>query len=377
MNILLTTCEGYRGTGSTFSIASLATGLAQRGHSVLVACRKESLLFQILQGTDVKTEVVHFKSKISWSDCKDMAQIVKRNNVEIINAQSSKDRYITYFAKLFFNLKCLIVHTRRQTPRSNGGALQRWFYLSITEKIIVVSHELKEIFIKKGYPAHHLHVIFNGINPQYLSYYNPGIVEELRNKHGINENDIVIGCVSRLKKQEQLIKALKYLEPTIKVIFLGIKPGCLDDVINREGIRNQIIYAGTVDKQTIMNYYKLFTVTVLPSTTEGFSQALLESMGMGIPVVGTRAAGIIDALESEKNGLWFEDGNPEQMALKIKQVLYDHQLRKKLIANGIEAAHKRFTLENTINGYEQFFACLIYKQPLPVRLSGQLEMING
>lgn len=376
MNILLTTCEGYRGTGSTFSIASLATGLAQRGHSIVVACRKESLLFQILQGTEVKTEVVRFKSKTSWSDCKDIAQIVKRNNIEIINAQSSKDRYITYFAKLFFNLKCLIVHTRRQTPRSDGGALQRWFYLSITEKIIVVSHELKEIFIRRGYPAHHLHVILNGINPQYLSYYNPGIVEELKNKHHIDEKDIVIGCVSRLKKQEQLIKALKYLEPTIKVIFLGIKPGCLDDIINREGIENQIIYAGTVDKQTIMNYYKLFTVTVLPSTTEGFSQALLESMGMGIPVVGTRAAGIIDALENEKNGLWFEDGNAEQMALKIKQVLYDNQLRKKLIANGIEAAHKRFTLENTINGYEQFFACLINNQPLPVRLSGRLETIN-
>jgi glycosyltransferase involved in cell wall biosynthesis len=366
MNILLITNEGYNGTGSTYSIAALATGLANRGHIVVVGCRAGSLLYQLVAEENKAIPVaMNFHSKISPKNIREIRDTVLKYNIQIINAQSTIDRYTTFFAKLFFNLNVLIVHTRRQTPRSDGGALQRWFYTRITEKIIVVGNELKNIMVQKGYPEKHIQVIRNGIDTKVFQHYNNHVVDELRKKHGLAYSDKVLGCVSRLKKQEQIIKALKYLDPEIKIIFLGIKPGTLDTIIASEGIKNQVIYAGTVDKKTLMNYYRLFDLVILASVTEGFTLTLVESMGSGVPVVGTRAAGIIDVLDNEKFGLWFEDGNINQLVEKIKQVLYDENTRKRLIHNGLEAASKGYTLDKTLDQYEEFFAYLLERETAP------------
>jgi glycosyltransferase involved in cell wall biosynthesis len=108
-----------------------------------------------------------------------------------------------------------------------------------------------------------------------------------------------------------------------------------------------------------MNYYKLFNVSVLPSTSDGFGLVLVEAMGSGVPVVATKSTGIIDVLDNQKNGLWFEDNNIEELSKKLEMAIYNKQLRTELISNGLKAAHDRFTIHKTIFFYERFFQEII------------------
>ncbi|NLP02535.1 MAG: glycosyltransferase family 4 protein [Fibrobacter sp.] len=358
MNIMLLTYQGDM-AGSTNSISFLALGLVQRGHTVVVGCRKESLLFSMLSGTPVNVIPMVFNGRLDLNNIRHIADVAKKYSIELINAQSSYDRYTAILARWFHRLNCKIVHTRRQPPRSDGGFIQRQFYIRGTDKIVVVSDTLKRIFIDKGYPASHLEVIYNGTPVSRYKNSDSSHVEQLRNRLGIAPDDVVIGCVSRLKKQAQLIHALTHLDPSYKVLFVGIEKNCLDDLAQSLGVKQKIIYAGKVGTDEVLDYYKLMNVDVLPSTTDGFGLVLIEAMANGVPVVGTDFGGISDVIRHEECGLLFSDNNHEQLAASIERCIKDKTLREKLIRNGYKRALEDFSIERTIDNYENFFRRLI------------------
>ncbi|WKN32040.1 glycosyltransferase family 4 protein [Porifericola rhodea] len=354
MRILLTTYQGGL-AGSTHSIAFLAEGLANRGHQVYLAGKKDTRLFEKLKNTAVHLVPMRFKSKLDMQTVKAIKELVEAEKIEVINAQSSKDRYLAIFAKWKYKLDVKLVHTRRQRPESIGGWLQNSFYIKGTDKIVVVSDELKNIFIQKGFPAEHLHVIYNGTPAEQYQNIDEQRVQELRNELALSSNDTVIGCVARMKEQDQLVKALPHLDENIKVVFAGIPEGSLDHYIKRYKVKQKVIYAGKLSHRDTLHLYKLLNVNVLPSTMDGFGLVLVEAMAMGTPVVATRSGGIVDVVDDGINGLLFENNNIPDLSKKIKTVLFDDEVRQSFIKNGKVTAFEKFSLDKTIDNYEKFF----------------------
>lgn len=355
MNILLITQEDIL-AGSTLSVSYLAKGLQLRGHKVFVAARPGSVLQDLLRDSEVDYLELTIKSRFDRQALKLVKSWVKKYEIEVINSQSSKDRYLTIFLRLFYGLKFKLFHTRRQYPLSAGGYLQRLFYVRGTDRIIVISNELKRIFIEKGYPAQHLHVIFNGIPESRYKQWSQERVQQLIAQYGISENDIVIGSISRLKRHEQIIRALVPLNrPEVKVLFVGIKKGQFDELCMKLNIKNPIIYAGEIEPKSVLNFYKLLSVNILPSITDGFGLVLLESMAMGTPVIATNFGGIKDVVQDNYNGLLYEDGNHMKLAQCIRSIIDNKQLAESLKSNGFTTITK-FTIENTILNYEKLFS---------------------
>ena len=357
MNLLFLTYQGDI-AGATNSIAYLTKGLADRGHQVYMGCREESLLYHMLENTKVHRLPMHFRGKIDFSLMRHLRDVVKEYDIELINAQSSLDRYTSIFARWRYGLDVKVVHTRRQMPKSIGG-LQNQLYIKGTDKIVVISDELKRVFMQKGFPPNHLHVIYNGTPISHYQNISEEKVNALRNKFGLSPHDLVIGCISRMKEQQQLVQALVHINDDVKVIFAGIPPGSLDAVIQKYAIKNQIIYAGDLSHEDALHLYKTFTVSVLASIMDGFGLVLVEAMGLEVPVVATNAGGIRDVVQHNVNGLLFENENTEELAACINAVLYDEEKRKTLIMNGKKTAFEKFTIERTIDNYETFFGQLI------------------
>lgn len=362
MNILLLTYQGDM-AGSTNSIFYLAKGLSERGHEVVVGIRKESLLYQMLEERAPKVirVAMTFGGKLDRNNMRQIKEAVEKYNIQIINAQSSLDRYTAIFANWLYRLKVAVIHTRRQRPLSMGGFLQRWLYVKGTKAIITVSDQLKGNFMKMGYPEGHIKVIYNGLPKEHFERVDAEQIKRLAESFNIREGDHIVGCISRMKEQHQLVAAMPLLPPNLRFLFVGIDEGSLDELAQKYKVKDRIIYAGKVSPEAVLNYYKLCTLNVLPSTMDGFGLALVEAMALGVPVVATRSVGIIDVLENQKNGLWFEDGNIEELAGKINAILDDGNLREKLIQNGYIAAYETFSLNRTLSNYESFFWEIIKK----------------
>ncbi|HNL08232.1 MAG TPA: glycosyltransferase family 4 protein, partial [Chitinophagales bacterium] len=134
------------------------------------------------------------------------------------------------------------------------------------------------------------------------------------------------------------------------------------DLAQKLGVANRLRYAGVVPFEELLAYYSIATLKVLPSTMDGFGMALIEAMGMGVPVIGTRSQGIIDVIGAdEKNGLLFDDNNIPQLVQQIQRFLSDEILRKHYIEQGKKALVEQFSIQRTIQEYEQFFQTLLVK----------------
>ncbi|MBX2900459.1 MAG: glycosyltransferase family 4 protein [Cyclobacteriaceae bacterium] len=358
LNVLLITQEDYL-AGSTFSVSYLAKGLQQRGHKVVVVARPDSLLQKQVAGTGVVFKPLVIRSRFDWKAIGQLKTIVLKFGIQIVNAQSSKDRYVSVLARWVFRLPVLVIHTRRQVAQSIGGFLQYLFYVNGTDRIVAVSHGVKKSLVRKGIPQNHVQVIFNG-TPREKYQLSQQVTENLKSKLKITASDVVVGCVSRRKNQEQLLLSLNYLSFPVTVIFVGIAE---DDELR--ALRKQLIlphklhYAGEVPGAEVLHYFKLFSCMVLCSVIEGLSQSLLEAMYLGVPVIATAAAGNLDLIEHQKNGLLYSDKDYAGLALQIQSALNNPALRSTIISGGITTASDTFSIDRTLQQYEEFYAHLL------------------
>jgi glycosyltransferase involved in cell wall biosynthesis len=301
-----------------------------------------------------------FNGKFDFANWRQIRQAVRKHSIEIINAQSSFDRYTSIFANLFFRLNVKIVHTRRQNPLSAGGWLQRWFYVRFTSSIVVISQGLKDIFVSKGFPSNHLRVIHNGIPESRLAQWDEKTVNEFKQSINIQKDELVVGCVSRFKEQPQIIAAVAGLNnPNIKLVFAGIEQAQIAPFVQQFGLKNEVICLGDVPGEKVLSLYRTFDINILASTMDGFGLVLIEAMAMECPVIATNFGGIADVVQNGENGFLFENGDIEGLALKIQTLLTNQAIRAKFITNGKDTAFHKFSMKNTIINYEQYFLSLM------------------
>lgn len=359
MRILFLTYQGDM-AGSTNSIAFLAKGLANNGHEVFLGIRRESLLWQLVEGTKVHRVAMTFAGKFDRTNWKQIRDIVRKHDIQIINAQSSHDRYTSIFAKWKYNLNVKIVHTRRQNPLSAGGWLQRQFYIRNTENIVVIAEGLKKIFVKKGYPEKHLVVIHNGIPIERYEQWSEEKVAALKAKLSFAPNAKIVGSVSRIKEQDQIIQAVAEMnDPSIELVFAGLERETIQPFIDQYRLKNKVHVLGKVSVEEVLNVYRVLDVNILASTMDGFGLVLLEAMAMECPVIATNFGGIPDVIQDGVNGFLFENNDIEGLKKLIRKVLDDQGTRTHLIENGNKTAFQKFTMEKTIANYEEYFQSLV------------------
>jgi L-malate glycosyltransferase len=363
MNILILTYQGSI-AGSTYSITYLAKGLAARGHRVYVGCPQGLLLWELLQNTSVHLIPMVFRSKVDWSNICHIRDVIRKYNIDIVNAQASKDRYTSVFAKYLFRLAVKLVHTRRQVAASIGGPFQQIIYYRGTDKIIAVSDGVKASLISKGLPGHHIEVIYNGTPREKYSNISQEKTELLRKKYGLNNEDFVIGCVSRKKRQEQILQALSYVPFPTKTIFVGIGEQMkYGPFIEKLKPLHEVIFIGPLAPDQVLDYYGLFNLKILPSITEGLSQAILEGMALGVPVIATHASGNPEIIKHGENGYTFNDGDIRGLAELIKKVKDDNTNIQRIVDAAKKTALEDFSIEKTISRHEGLFQSLLEGSP--------------
>jgi phosphatidylinositol alpha-1,6-mannosyltransferase len=66
-------------------------------------------------------------------------------------------------------------------------------------------------------------------------------------------------------------------------------------------------------------------------------------MAAGVPVVGSDAAGIPDLIHQGENGFIVPGGNVRELEERLRQLLADPELRRRMGANGYEFAHSQLS----------------------------------
>ena len=171
---------------------------------------------------------------------------------------------------------------------------------------------------------------------------------------------LFVGRLLPSKGIDILIKAHQALTKkhrNIKTVIVGKGPfrEYLEKIIKRQGLTSQVLIAGFVSDEELLNYYNSADVFVLPSTyydykgnyhpePEAFGLVLAEAMNLGIPVVASRVGGIPEWIENGVNGLLFESVDWLDLTKSIDKLLSDVNLSHKIVLHAKNVLKQRHSL---------------------------------
>ena len=134
----------------------------------------------------------------------------------------------------------------------------------------------------------------------------------------------------------------------------------LDSLISKEGLEEQIIFTGwRGDAVAILS---LMDFMVLPSLNEGFGRCIVEGMAMGVPAIGTKVGGIVDAISEEKTGILVEPRDTNALANAIILLVEDQRLREQLGEQARSVAYENYYIEKNVSGLEAAYETLLNKK---------------
>lgn len=208
---------------------------------------------------------------------------------------------------------------------------------------------------------------FHKINPRKLKVI-PNSVLDNYNKFSniiIDQNKILyVGRLHKTKGVDILINAFsiiseKHKQLKLVIVGSGPKKNCLVELCKKLNIRDQIIFAGKVSKNKVLEEMKSSYATVVPSYTEAFGFTVIEAMSMKTCVIGANNTGIKETIQNEKTGLLFKTGDSQDLAEKLISVTEDNTKRDKLAEEGYKHFKKYYSTESAVKRDADYFINLI------------------
>ncbi len=209
---------------------------------------------------------------------------------------------------------------------------RRWVFavpLRLATRVVVVSKDGAQLAHKLRISPTRVIRIPNGVD---TSLFHAASKEErlsCRECLNLPIDKTVVLYVGRLnlatKDVDTLIRAWAHLPNDVRehaaLVIVGDGPDGeeLMHMVDSFGLGGSILMVGA--KQEIRNYYWAADIFTLPSRDEGLSNALLEAMACGLPVVASRVGGTPDVIEEGKNGFLYEAENCQQLAHKLTLII--------------------------------------------------------
>ena len=108
---------------------------------------------------------------------------------------------------------------------------------------------------------------------------------------------------------------------------------------------------GIIHKKDVNEIFKLSDVYVIASDFEGTSVSLLEAMYNSLPIIASRAPGIIRTVTDNKDALMFTTKNAEELKINLLRICSDNNLKKTISLAAKETYEKNYSYDKMINEY--------------------------
>jgi glycosyltransferase involved in cell wall biosynthesis len=134
------------------------------------------------------------------------------------------------------------------------------------------------------------------------------------------------------------------------VILFGIGPlqTQLAAQVTELGLEEQVQFAGyRQDLDRFIGYFKLL---VHPAEREGLGIAVLEAQAAGVPVVGFRTGGLVEAIADGETGLLVAPGDVSALAAAILRLIEDDEERTRFAAAGPARICSDFGIDAMVDG---------------------------
>jgi glycosyltransferase involved in cell wall biosynthesis len=325
------------------------SGLSRYAKSLYGELRKVWFLSVIIEQTSDPPYFVKFLGKIIGKDTKTIFRAVPLTFPIKKNENLHCTSQTLAIPLLYKNKKKIIVTVHDIIPlatRQYKNFMERitYFFIRLALKraahIIADSEHTKKDIVKHvGYSPKKITVIYLGVDKN----------EFFEKKDKKEESTIIyVGSDAQRKNIELIIKAVAIIKkemPDIRFIKIGQAQDNtmrtkLKKLAEKLNVAENIVWKDYVENLSVE--YSKATMLVFPSLYEGFGFPILEAMACGCPVITTKRTSLPELAGDA--ALFIEGTNPNELAERIKELMTDKTLQKKLRGEGKKQA-KKFTWE--------------------------------
>ncbi len=226
----------------------------------------------------------------------------------------------------------------------------------LVDTVIVNSRAVRDLVTgAEKIPADRIHVIVNGLAESVQDMPQAGLPRE--------ESAPVIGIVAnlkRVKRIEDLLHAFVQVRERFAAAHLVVVgEGELEDELKALavdlGISGAVTFTGRVEEPSAL--IAGFDIAVLCSQSEGMSNALMEYLRAGKPVVCTNVGGNPELVEDTANGFLIPVGDVDALAAGIIRIAGDRALYAAMSAQARQSV-RPYSLEAMVEQHMAVYRSL-------------------
>jgi glycosyltransferase involved in cell wall biosynthesis len=200
----------------------------------------------------------------------------------------------------------------------------------------------------------------NGIDTQRFSPASPEVIEAARQRVGCRPDEVVIGTVGHLreeKNQLRLLNAFATLASRRPARLLILGDGPLRETLvhkaHQLGLAERVHFTGNVSDT--VQYYPAMDCLAMSSDTEQMPLAVLEAMGMGLPVVSTDVGDVKDMVSADNRPWVTPLGNEAAYIAALAGMAEDAAARERAGRANREKCVRDYRFGAMLNSYLDLF----------------------
>ena len=320
-----------------------------QGHWVALAAHPDSAIAKRAQNAGILFYPLRTHKALLPFEVARLSAWLISNRVEIVNTHSSNDGWLAgVAARLAGRTLIRSRHIEVDYPNrfSSGFAFR-----ILPHHVITTSQRIADRLVAElGVPRKRVTCIATGVD---LSRFDPALKGTLRSELGLAPDTALVGMISVLrswKGHATLLEAAAKLfgktNGPLHFIIAGDGPARDEwtNFIKQEPWNGRVTLLG--HRTDVPNILASLSVLVLPSYAhEGIPQIILQAQAMARPVVATTIGGIPEVVQDNVTGLLVPPRDADALAGKIRAVLDDPALAKRLGHAARAHIEKNYTLD--------------------------------
>jgi glycosyltransferase involved in cell wall biosynthesis len=299
--------------------------------------------------------------------------LAKRQKVDIIHTFFEKSEVMGWLITRFSHVPVWI------TSRRDLGFLRKKSYREIFKisgrncnRCVANCHAVKnKVIEQENLPDEKVSVIYNGLDFSY--YMRPSNGNRIRNELGVENKRPIVGMIANfnfeIKGHHFFIEASKkILDEFPDTEFVLVGDGSLrcryEKMAQDFGIKDKIHFLGK--REDVPEILSSLNISISCSTSEGFSNVILESMAAGKPVISTSVGGSSEIVVNGVTGYLVPPADPDALARAVTMLLQNPGKAAAMGAEGKKIVHEKFTVDSMVKNYEKLYTELVeeYKRAI-------------
>jgi glycosyltransferase involved in cell wall biosynthesis len=287
---------------------------------------------------------------------------VRKNEISVINSFDLKGLFISALAKICRGKKIKVVHHfidlqhnyKYRTKIALGGLIRA------ADVLVCNSDAVRNEVIGTRFGDARVRVIHNGVDQDHFAP-NPGRKTADRASAGLNGRHFVLGTVANFRPEKNYpfligqFRELSAVYPHLRLVCVGGGP-LLDEargIVQKYSLDEKVIFTGYVND--VRKYLGMMDAFTLCSLKEGFPNAVLQAMSMGLPVVCSAVGECKEIITDAETGLLFNPRDAKRFQQAMCRIIEDENLRELLSGMARNLVETRFSLRQMIEKYVGFY----------------------